>query len=432
MKTKQLKKFALNSSRLNKKERTKDNFPILKSKYNISEKKKVNRSSSAIFLKRSYNNTVTNFKNKTYNKVEESELNMILYRLKNYYNKMLLVNNNDNKIIKELDKIANLKETKIEKLINYKNFELPYEKISIGNIDEINYTKKEIEDKVWKLFNKKQQMDYLILNEKQYLKKLEYMYDNEKNKYISIKKETNELEFNLKNIKNNIKSLEKNINGYNKNHNSFKELNENLDNNIDLALKIIEHQREKNNELNEKINKKEKKLDYLESKIKYQKVDNKSSFEKYKQTKYNDIKIAYEKDKDKKERDNYLIDVINCLYIIKKYFIESKNNNEKDFGNNKEIINFINNKNVLNIGDNTEKNFSNIEDLKSKFNQINVRKKEIFDFNSELTSKNNLNLIKINYLSEKEIIFRNKRNVLNEKVKKIINSSLFKIKIILF
>ena len=372
MKTKKLKKFLLNSSRINKKERTKDNFPILKSKYTISEKKKVNRSSSAIFLKRNHNITVTNFKNKNYNKVEENELNMILYRLKNYYNKMLLVNNNDNQIIKELDKMAKLKETKTEKLINYKNFELPYEKISIGNIDEINYTKKEIEDKVWKLFNKKQQMDYLILNEKQYQKKLEYMYDNEKNKYVRIKKENNELEFNLKNTNNNIKSLEKNINVYNKNLNSFKDLNKNLDNNIDLALKIIEHQRENHNKLNEKINKKEKKLDYLESKIKNLKVNNKSFFDKYKNAKYNDIKMAYEKDKDKKEKDNYVIELINCLYIIQKYFIESKNFNKSDFGNNKEIINFINNKNELKIDNNTEKNFSSIEDLISKFNQITI------------------------------------------------------------
>ena len=472
MKAKKIRRYLLNSSRINKKEK-KDLFPILNKK-NTNELKNINRSSSGIITTRKNDNDTSNInlENKSFYNIKKNELNSVLYKLKNYYNNIIIITNNNNLKIEELKKVVKTKENKLEKLLDFRNFELPFEKISVRDFNELTGTKSEIKKIILDLMEKKNNMDYLLLNENQYFQKLENMYDIEKNKAIEIKKEMNEVEFKLNNTEKNIKILDKNLKGYNDKNYGFNELNQNLQNNIDLAKKVISHQKEKSEKLERKINKKEDKMEYLEYQIKYLKRQNNSGFEEYKNSKYNDIQLAYEKEKDKKEKEKYFIDIIYCIYLIQKYFIKPKKFNKRDLESDKEYINLIkyNNENnnitdindkdknksslenneeedIINnnlncIYDNSDKKSSlinstnkyknekreeivSLENFKNIFNSINITKKQLLDYYSELTSKITFNLKRLNYLNEKEINLENKKDMLNKKVKKIIEEDFY-------
>ena len=467
MKAKKIRRYLLNSSRINKKEK-KELFPILNKK-NTNELKNINRSSSGIITTRKNDNDASNInlENKSFYNIKKNELNSVLYKLKNYYTNIIIITNNNNLKIEELKKVVKTKENKLEKLLDFRNFELPFEKISVRDFNELTGTKSEIKKIILDLMEKKNNMDYLLINENQYFQKLENMYDIEKNKAIEIKKEMNEVEFKLNNTEKNIKILDKNLKGYNDKNYGFNELNQNLQNNIDLAKKVISHQKEKSEKLERKINKKEDKMEYLEYQIKYLKRQNNSGFEEYKNSKYNDIQLAYEKEKDKKEKEKYFIDIIYCIYLIQKYFIKSKKFNKRDLESDKEYINLIKynseNNNITDINDkdknksslenneeediinnnlnciydnsdkksslmnsnNKYKNEKKEENYKNIFNSINITKKQLLDYYSELTSKITFNIKRLNYLNEKEINLENKNDMLNKKVKKIIEEDFY-------
>lgn len=56
---------------------------------------------------------------------------------------------------------------------------------------------------------------------------------------------------------------------------------------------------------------------------------------------------------------------------------------------------------------------------------ININKNKLFDFYSELISKINFNLKRINVLHDKEINLENKKEMLNKKVKKLIENDFY-------
>ena len=497
MNPKKIRKYLFNSEKILRKEQSKEYFPILKNSYNNflnqnntinhitikhQSKAKINRSSSSFYKKHYINKNILKVDNINYKtifqNISKKELDSILYKLKHYYNNILLITNKNNNKIEELNNIIKIKEKKLEQYLDFKDFELPDEKISVKDFNELNNTREEIEKKIKELMNKKQKLNYLLLNENQYLKSLEYMYENEKNKSLEIKKEINDVEFNLHNTEKNLKILKNNLNGYANKNMGFNILNQKLQNNIDLTFEVIEHQQNKNMKLDKTIINKEEKMNNLKNQLKYLKGQNKISFEEYKEQKYNQIKMAHEKEKDKIEKEKYYIEVINSLYLIQKYFIDTQNfdkkslesdkdyinlktcgnyliskidDNDNDNNNNNdkkdinEEINIINNnldcidnnnnsssslsnkdknknenKNKLNINDNLD-----LQDLKQKFNSINITKDQLFDYYSELSSKITFYLKRLNNFHEKEINLENKKELLNKKVRKLIENDFY-------
>ena len=190
------------------------------------------------------------------------------------------------------------------------------------------------------------------------------MFENEKNKLLSIKRELNDVEFNLNNTEKNLQILENNINEYKNKNLGFNELNDKLEDDINLAGEVIEHQKDKNIILEDKINIKEYELSELKLKINCQNYANKKQFEIYKDDKYEQIENAYERQKNKKEKEKYFIQVIYSLYIIQKYFINSKKFNKKHMESDKEYLSIIYNN--YNIFENYEinKNINKYEDQK--------------------------------------------------------------------
>ena len=473
MKSKKIKASLFNS-------KSKDSLPLLKQKSILkkesktiihkSSKKKdmINRSlSSSAYLKKNiYKIKSGNSKNKMPVKIlKENDLNLILYKLKSYYNNLMFFTKKNEKKIQELNGMINVKEKKLEICSDFQNFELPDEKISTKDFNKLHVTRKEIEAKIKDLIIRKQQLNDLLQNEKQYLKSLEYMYENDKNKSLEIKKEINDVEFNLFNTEKNLLILEHNLIGHTNKNMGFNQLVQKLQNNIDIANEVIEHQMDENSKLSKKIQGKEKKTNDLKKFIKQKNEQNSIELELYKDMKISDIKNAYEKERDKREKEKYYIEIITTIYLIQKYFIDSPNfdkkqletdqdyinlktnnilvmdnkNNQSNFENKEEenmpnsiIINnnmsngFSMSKSNSNINDEQKKNELELRDnkilsdIKQKLDSININKERLFDFYSELSSKITFYLKILNNFHEKQITLENKKESLNKKVKKIL------------
>ena len=135
-------------------------------------------------------------------------------------------------------------------------------------------------------------------------------------------------------------------------------------------------------------------MDELKNEIKYIKFRNKRQFENNKKKKYNDIIYAYQNEKDKKEKEKHFIEVIYSLYIIQKYFIDSKKYNKKDLESDNEYLDLINN------------NYNIIENKITKESNQKEDNKSIIDFN-EKDKDSDLDKI------EEENILNNNLNCVN-------------------
>ena len=66
-----------------------------------------------------------------------------------------------------------------------------------------------------------------------------------------------------------------------------------------------------------------------------------------------------------------------------------------------------------------------LENFTNMFNAINITKKQLLDYYSELISKITFNLKRLNYLNEKEINLENKKDMLNKKVKQLLKEDFY-------
>ena len=170
-------------------------YPFNKNK--VSNSKQLSRTSSA-FFERNYNS----YLDKLFNKrnfinsamIKKDELNDLLYKLKNYNNEIMTYTRQKNESIKHLKNNLKLIEYKYNKLQELQDIELPDEKISVKNFNEIKMTKDDMEQKLYLLMKEKQDVDYSLKNEEEYNKTIEYMFEDEQNRLLSIKRETNIIE----------------------------------------------------------------------------------------------------------------------------------------------------------------------------------------------------------------------------------------------
>ena len=106
----------------------------------------------------------------------------------------------------------------------------------------------------------KQDIDYSLKNEQEYNKTIEYMFEDEQNRLLSIKRETNIIEQKIYNVGKYQKIVNDNLKKSSNKNKNYIELNEKIDNDIQLINQVNEKQDIENKKLDDEINAKEKEI----------------------------------------------------------------------------------------------------------------------------------------------------------------------------
>ena len=377
-----------------------------KSRQNKSNQKNAIKEFSSDFYKRNYDTYISkiNRRNKFYNSnlMTETELNTLLYKLKSYYSEVITLNNKKEETLMLLKQTLNKEEFKLNQVIEFQDIELPEEKISVRNFNELKLTKNEVEIQLKDLLKEKQNLDELLKNAEEYFKTIEYMCEDEKNRFMEIKKETNVIEERIHNVNQYQRIINYNLGMNKKKNEGEKEINGKLKKDIDLVEKVNDNQKKKNENLDRIIYSKGKKLEELKRKLIELKKQNKEDNNSYQ----NDIQIQIEKVKENEENqkinEKKCIEIIYCLYLIQNYFINEENFNRQNMQSSKEYKLLSNNKFEINFNKKEKKNLKSSKLVNSQIlakteinNDENTKKErkieiEPIDINQNLTKKNSL------------------------------------------
>ena len=486
-----------------KKIRTKLDFPLLSSspeknsfnktmsqKFNLSNKNSyISNSGNDSFIQRNYQSYLEKSKialGRLNTKIlSESDLATILFNLKKNYNLIMTVTEQGNLELEHLNNTLEIEEEKLNKLIDFKEIELPEEKISLRKLGDTNMTKEQLRNHLFELLNEKRGLDEKVNIAKEYTKTVEYMIAGEKKKLRKMQEETNQIQEKLNNYNKYNVLIKENLQKTKLKNNNYLDLSKQLQNNIDLANNIINDNNEKNKTLENRIINKEEKVDSLRQTIDFMKQQNKESFLKYKEDNYEKISRTKEEQEEKIKKEKKYIDIIYCLYILQKYFINQDIFSFNYLLSSKEYNSIINDNYEISLKDplledqfsilkeksklmddsslnendrirnnsllyksskdifrkfNKNKTFM-VQNLKSSknvlpksqnitlnklkeiLNDINFSKDEIFDYISKLSAKIALYQYNLNNLHGKEISLNDKRHNYFDRVKKIISEN---------
>ena len=281
------------------------------------------------FLDRNYNNYMSKIfqRNNEVNKsmLQTHQLNTLLYKLKKYNNELHIYNRhklNSLNILKD-----NLKKdtAKLKKLIDLQDIDLPDEKISIKNFNEIKLSKEDMERKLHVLMFEKQNIDYSLKSEEEYNRTIEYMLENEQNRLFSIKKESYNIEEKIQNIYKYQKIIQYNMNINDKEEEKYSELNKEILNDIDLVQKVESQQNLTKVKIQAEISQKENEIKELEDIIEGLKAYKNTDFKTSKDELKDKIENLKELERKRIRDEKKCIDIIYCLYVIQKYLYEEKN-----------------------------------------------------------------------------------------------------------
>ena len=415
------------------------------------------------------------------NILSKTELETILFNLKKNYNLIMTVTQQRNIELNRLNNTLEKEEEKLNKLIDFKEIELPEEKISLRKLGDTNLTKEQLRNQLFELLNEKRDLDEKVNIAHEYTKTVEYMITGEKKKLLRMQEETNQIQEKLKNYHKYDNLINENLQKTKQKNNNFSDLSHKLMNNIDLANNIINENNEKNKILENRILNKEEKVDSLKQTIDFMKQQNKETFLKYKEDNYEKIFRTKEDQEEKIKKERKYIDIIYCLHILQKYFLEqdvfsfnyllSSQEYESIIKNNYEILtkeqsfmDIIKEKTKLNDDSNVnennkyrnnsltkmskdnlrklDKNRTSIPNLRKSskvvFNRpkvmtlnklinimqhININQEEIFDYISKLSAKIALYQKNLNNLHGKEISLNDQKHNYFDRVKKIISEN---------
>ena len=275
------------------------NKNILNTNITSANKRKVNtgkkyiRTTSA-FLDRNYNNYLMKItqKNSSINRVmlQVHQLNALLYKLKKYDNELNTYNKHKLEELNLLKDDLRKNELKLQKIQELQDIDLPEEKISIKNFNEIKLSKEDMEKQLHDLINEKRKIEYSLKNEEEYNRTIEYMLEDEQNRLFSIKKESYSIEEKIKNVNKYQKIIKYNMNINEQEEEKFQELNQKIIDDIKIAEKVEENQNMTNEKVQNKIYDKENEVKELEEKVRELKA--------YKNT---DLKTSKDELKDKVE-----------------------------------------------------------------------------------------------------------------------------------
>ena len=488
---------------ISKKIRTKLDFPLLSSspeknsfnktmsqKFNLSNKNSyISNSGNDSFIQRNYQSYLEKSKTalgRLNTKIlSESDLATILFNLKKNYNLIMTVTEQGNLELEHLNNTLEIEEEKLNKLIDFKEIELPEEKISLRKLGDTNMTKEQLRNHLFELLNEKRGLDEKVNIAKEYTKTVEYMIAGEKKKLRKMQEETNQIQEKLNNYNKYNVLIKENLQKTKLKNNNYLDLSKQLQNNIDLANNIINDNNEKNKTLENRIINKEEKVDSLKQTIDFMKQQNKESFLKYKEDNYEKISRTKEDQEEKIKKERKYIDIIYCLYILQKYFINQDIFSFNYLLSSKEYNSIINDNYEISLKDplledqfsilkeksklmddsslnenhrirnnsllyksskdffrkfNKNKTFM-VQNLKSSknvlpksqnitlnklkeiLNDINFSKDEIFDYISKLSAKIALYQYNLNNLHGKEISLNDKKHNYFDRVKKIISEN---------
>ena len=308
-----------------------NNFSKLR-RNSTSNSKQLSRTSSG-FFERNYNSYLEKiFSKKNFinsSMIKKAELNDLLYRLKKYNNEIITYSYHKQETINHLKNNLKLIEFKYNKLKELQDIELPDEKISVKNFNELKMSKDDIEQKLYHLIKEKQDIDYSLKNEQEYNKTIEYMFEDEQNRLLSIKRETNIIEQKLYNVGKYQKIVTDNLKKGEAKNKNYVDLDEKIDNDIKLIDQVNNKQAITNKNLEDIIKLKEKEIKILEEKLNELKENKDNDLNQYENDVKEEIQKAKEIDKKRIEDEKKYIEIINCLYIIQKYFIEEENFNKE-------------------------------------------------------------------------------------------------------
>ena len=261
--------------------------------------------------------------------IKKAELNDLLYKLKKYNNEIISYSYHKQETINHLKNNLKLFEFKYNKLKELQDIELPDEKISVKNFNELKMSKDDIEQKLYDLIKEKQDIDYSLKNEQEYNKTIEYMFEDEQNRLLSIKRETNIIEQKLYNVGKYQKIVTDNLKKSEAKNKNYVDLDEKIDNDIKLIDQVNNKQAITNKNLEDNIKLKEKEIKILEEKLNELKENKDNNLNQYENDVKEEIQKAKEIGKKRTEDEKKYIEIINCLYIIQKYFIEEENFNKE-------------------------------------------------------------------------------------------------------
>ena len=285
--------------------------------------------STAEFFIRNYDNYLSkiNRRSKFYNSklMSETELNTLLYKLKNYYSDVITINNKKEESIILLKEALKFEQFKLNQVIEFQDIELPDEKISVKNFNELKLTKNEVEKRLRNLLKEKQNLDELLKNAEEYFRTIEYMCEDEKNRFMEIKKETNLIEERINNVNQYQRIIDYNLGKDKIKNEEEKEINMKLKQDIDLVDKVNNNQKRKNEILDKIILGKEKNIEELKQKLIQLKRLNKKENNLYQTDIEQQIEKAKEMAETQKNREKKCVEIIYCLFLIQNYFINEEN-----------------------------------------------------------------------------------------------------------
>ncbi len=389
---------------------------------NSRSNRKLVNSSSTDFVNRNCNNFLVNKINRKRsldNLIKPDVLNIMLFKLKNYYNDILITNQTEELNIKKL-KIENDKnENKYKTLLDSKNIILPNEKISFNEIENLKYTSEKIKNIIYELMNQKQELDFKLKNEIEYSKTIEYMFEDEKDKIQKIHEETLEIENKLNIIRKHKTLLVKNLIKQQEKKKNYNNVLQKIEKDIHLILNVINSQDQKHKELDGIITKKEFENNEIKNNIKYKKEKNIIEFNTHKENTINLINKANEQQNEKIEKERNYIKTILCLNLIQKFFIHKKGFNYNELIESKDYKDLIGD--IFIIKDENDNILFN-----SKIYEFPFKKEKIIKIlNRKLFNEtlNEFHHFQKNFSNERKVLSKSTSN-LNKKIKKYrINSA---------
>ena len=330
-------------NKISKMMRAKLNFPLLsgspeKTFYNKNSSQSINSPSKNGDLSNSLNDSFIQRNYYNYlskgmvdpgrlntNILSKTDLETILFNLKKNYNLITTFTQQRNIELNNLSNSLHVEEEKLNKLIDFKEIELPEEKISLRKLGDTNMTKEQLRNRLFELLNEKRSLDEQVNVANEYTKTVEHMIVVEKKKLRVMVEETNQINEKMLNYNKYNALIKENLQKTKIKNNNYLSLSTQLQKNIDLANKIINDNNEKNKTLENRIKNKEEKVDNLKQTIDFMKLQNRESFEKYKDDNYEKISQTKEDQEEKIKKERKYVDIIYCLYVLQKCFIEQDN-----------------------------------------------------------------------------------------------------------
>ena len=447
--------MSISIDRLNKRENYLD-YPSKSelnpfSKYNtiIEEeipKKKKNKSigkKKENFLSRNYK---IKKPNEDYKMMNEGELNNLYYKLKFYYDDILGQNQKQDNNIEYIREKNNKIEKKIFDYERAKEVESGKEKIS--GFDEANNIDLII-NKINELKEKTEDTKFNVKNEEEYSSTLKYLMEDSKCLLMKINEDILNTEQKIHDIKLIRKNLNENIYDRNNANIESNKINNFLEEQIDKIQEVLNDQKDKKISI-EKINKiKEEKLEQLKERFEDNQKINKIKFKKHKEEVFDKINAYKYRKNEKVDKEKKIVNFIIGFYFFQKYFI-NKNRENKDkevddsidmteckkdieFNNfmkgeqyclqsESEEENIKSDKRIKKIKIKDKKKIHKIsfEEIKERFDELDLKYDEFYDFFTKIISKANFSRKKMTSLNERLITLETLKKKYSQKVDDII------------